>query len=426
MKFEPMKLKHVKLTKVYLSNKISLFDDHPFTFRWLNLINHLFILKVASTNDDYDDDGQVISSDDDTGTEFKYDDDQRYIFIDKLILSSNSFQTVHIQHMLQTVRNIKHMDISFNDKLRQIVGMSNSAPITSKIILNDKNEEVLDYDDGETNTNNNITKDTDETVLEILCIYQLDLSNSRLTRLPNMQHTCVNRIDLSENQIKGMSHLVISQFSVYFLDYLDLKANNITQINLIVSEEKFINVKKYTSENAPYHYFYGTEEAQRALKQNASAHTIIDLQGNEHFKCDCSLVQQLSHYSFVRLTNKCFTKELQDQCIRNEQNMATIKSLNRRFRIIFIVSCFVLVVLTLFTLNYLYTDILKQKNTGCVSRVRLHAYRLASYFDCCRRLRVMCESGSNNKATSGSESGVQYSKLGNNADGASQLELNNA
>ena len=325
--------------------------------------------------------------------------------------------------MLQTVRNIKHMDISFNDKMRQVVGMSNSAPITSKIVLNDKNEEVLDetmeYDE------TNKTKDTDETVREILCLDQLDLSNSRLTRLPNMQHTCVNKIDLSENQIKGMSHLVISEFSVYFLDYLDLKANNITQINLIVSEEKFVNVKKYTSENAPYHYFYGTDEAQRALKQNASAHTIIDLQGNEYFKCDCSLVEQISHYVFVRVTNKCFTKELQDQCVRNEQNMATIKSLNRRFRIIFIVSCFVLVVLTLFTLNYLYTDILKQKNTGCVSRVRLHAYRLASYFDCFRRLRMMCESGGN-KATGGIESGVQYSKLGNNVGGASQLELNNA
>jgi hypothetical protein len=326
--------------------------------------------------------------------------------------------------MLQTVRNIKHMDISFNDKLRQVVGMSNSAPITSKIVLNDKNEEVLEemeYD--ETNNSNNSTKDTDETVREILCIDELDLSNSRLTRLPNMQHTCVNKLDLSENQIKGMSHLVISQFSVYFLDYLDLKANNITQINLIVSEEKFVNVKKYTSENSPYHYFYGTEEAQRALKQNASAHTIIDLQGNDYFKCDCSLVEQMSHYLFVRIKNKCFTKELQDQCARNKQNMATITSLNRRFRIVFIVSCFVLVVLTLFTLNYLYTDILKQKNTDCVSRARLHAYRLASYFDCCRRLRMMCESG--NKATGGVESGVQYSKLGNNA-GASQLELNNA
>jgi len=232
---------------------------------------------------------------------------------------------------------------------------------------------------------------------------------------------------------------------------------------------------KYTSQNAPYHYFYGTEEAVKALKQSnsSSPHTIIDLQENNHFKCnviggdngdsdggdgDCSLVSQLNEYSFIRIVNKCFTKEFVSHCDQLSEHKHQLRSLTRRFRLLYIVSFVVLVVLTLFTLNYLCTDIWKQKNDGSVvTRLRLNAYRLASYLDCCsKRMRTSLidrngessssgssggggvsklaslfsglsnvSSSSSSSSSSSTSSGVQYSKLENGGmSAASQLELN--
>jgi len=122
------------------------------------------------------------------------------------------------------------------------------------------------------------------------------------------------------------------------------------------------------------------------------------------------------------------------------------------------VSFVVLVVLTLFTLNYLCTDIWKQKNDGSVvTRLRLNAYRLASYLDCCsKRMRTslidrngesssgsgggggvsklaslfsglsnVSSSSSSSSSSTSTSSGVQYSKLENGGmSAASQLELN--
>jgi hypothetical protein len=222
---------------------------------------------------------------------------------------------------------------------------------------------------------------------------------------------------------------------------------------------------KYTSQNAPYHYFYGTEEAAKALKQSnsSSPHTIIDLQDNNHFKCnvigggnddsdsddDCNLVNQLNEYSFIRIVNKCYTKEFVSHCDKLREQKHQIRSLTRRFRILYIVSFVVLVVLTLFTLNYLCTDIWKQKNDGSlITRLRLNAYRLASYLDCCsKRMRtsLIDRNGNSNggggasklaslfsglsnassSSSSSTSSGVQYSKLENGGiSAASQLELN--
>jgi hypothetical protein len=144
--------------------------------------------------------------------------------------------------MLQSVRNVLNVDFSFNSKLRQVIGMSNSAPISSSILLNDKNEEI-DQENSESSSSseNNENRVKDEILRETLCLDQLDLSNCAIQRVPNMQHTCVNKIDLSENDVQGKTHLVISLFSVYFLDYLDLKGNNVTKLSLIVSNEKYEN-----------------------------------------------------------------------------------------------------------------------------------------------------------------------------------------
>ena len=148
--------------------------------------------------------------------------------------------------MLQSVRNVLNVDMSFNSKLRQVVGMSNSAPISSSILLNDKNEEI-DPEESSSSSENDDNRVKDEILRESLCLDQLDLSNCAIQRVPNMQHTCVNKIDLSENDVQGKTHLVISLFSVYFLDYLDLKGNNVTKLSLIVSNEKFDGTTGKTS-----------------------------------------------------------------------------------------------------------------------------------------------------------------------------------
>ena len=77
---------------------------------------------------------------------FKLDDDERFVYVDKLDLSWNQLEVVHVQHMLQSVRNVINLDLSFNP-LRQVVGMSNAAPITSQILVDKNGEEVLPNDD---------------------------------------------------------------------------------------------------------------------------------------------------------------------------------------------------------------------------------------------------------------------------------------
>ena len=83
--------------------------------------------------------------------------------------------------MLQSVRNVLNVDMSFNSKLRQVVGMSNSAPISSSILLNDKNEEI-DPEENKSETSsssgeNDDNRVKDEILRESLCLDQLDLSN---------------------------------------------------------------------------------------------------------------------------------------------------------------------------------------------------------------------------------------------------------
>ena len=51
------------------------------------------------------------------------DDDKRFIFIEILDLSHNQFETVNMQHMLQSVQNVVVLDLSFNP-IFQVVGKS--------------------------------------------------------------------------------------------------------------------------------------------------------------------------------------------------------------------------------------------------------------------------------------------------------------
>ncbi len=61
------------------------------------------------------------------------------------------------------------------------------------------------------------------------------------------------------------------------------------------------------------------------------------------------LVNQLNEYSFIRIVNKCFTKEFVSHCEQLSEHKHQLRSLTRRFRLLYIVSFVVFVVLTLYS-----------------------------------------------------------------------------
>ncbi len=61
------------------------------------------------------------------------------------------------------------------------------------------------------------------------------------------------------------------------------------------------------------------------------------------------LVNQFNEYSFIRIVNKCFTKEFVSHCEQLSEHKHQLRSLTRRFRLLYIVSFVVLVVLTLYS-----------------------------------------------------------------------------
>jgi hypothetical protein len=88
--------------------------------------------------------------------------------------------------------------------------------------------------------------------------------------------------------------------------------------------------------NALYHFFYGTEEAVKASSSSSSPHTIIDLQENNHFKCnviggdgDCSDTFAPQHA--YRLTSKlylvCCSKRMRTSLIDRNGDSNISKSL---------------------------------------------------------------------------------------------------
>ena len=392
----------------------------------------------ANTYDTFDNTGDLVIDSPQHADE--YDDDQRFVYINQIDLSANSFKFLDLQHMLQSIRNIVDIKLSENP-LEKVIGMSNDSPITTTVILNSNGTDAEDSaeESGEKSSKSVVAGNGSggkspksvvvgngiiagnggavvdlSPVKEVLCIDQLDLSDCQLASVPNMQHTCINKIDLSRNRIAGSVHLVISRFSIYFLDYLDLQANNITKVSLVVSDAKY-KQDFYPSQNAPYHYFYGSEEATKQGK-NASAHTFLDLMGNENFVCDCSLVAELSEFMFVKVLSPCYTREFATDCMKTTQSNTVyrLRSLSKNVRILLIVTCFVLVVLSLFTLNYLCADVMKKQKMRPCTWFKVRATQCVNRFGA---------PGAGSGANADKNIGVQYSKLDNQAS-VSQIEIN--
>lgn len=236
--------------------------------------------------------------------------------------------------MLQSVANIKKLDMSFNP-IDSIIRLSGE-----RTIIDDKQTE-----------NDGLSDDTELT--EILCIDQLDLNNCRIKHLPNLEHTCINKLGLAYNRLNGRQHLVISRFSTYFLDYLDLQWNNITELKPIISRQKF-KQDSYRHKNSPLQYFLGSQSSV----QNSKIHTYIDLKSNRFFKCDCDNLIQFKKYAAIQILNNCTSDvKFQSDCFSKDHQ--SMQSLNRKFRSIFVMVSLLLIILTSILVYYMCSDCIK-------------------------------------------------------------------
>lgn len=336
--------------------------------------------------DDYEEDmeGDVVGS---STKSDELDDNERYVIIENLDLSKNRLGSVNLQHMLQSIKNIVYLDFSFNP-IQKVNGMS-SDPILFKSRI-------------EQNSTAN---------KEILCVDSLNLANCKLQRIPHLPHACVNKLDLNNNLISGSSRLVVSNYSVYFMDYINLQANNITKLKIILNGQKF-KQDYYNMQNSPLNYFYSN------TNKSELNHTYLDLKMNKYFRCTCELVELMADFPYFILMNECFTNDFQMQCkkILNEnRNSLTIKNLNKKLRVLFVLTCLVLILLSILIIYYMCSDFIK--NLQPYDRFRLSLNRVLALV----KLRKTAETSN---GSSGSNSiGVQYTKLVNEAT-VSQVELN--
>jgi hypothetical protein len=360
-------------------------------------------------DDDDDDDENDDQNDDDDGEDdvdilienhhkemnnekLENDDDMRYMVINNLNLSSNQFQVIHINHMFQSIKNIQKLDMSSNPII-QVNGLSGDPQLIKEEVKNQ----------------------TENSKLEALCIDLLDLSKCQVKRMPNLQHSCLNQIDLNRNSMTGSIHLVLSKYSVYFLDYLNLQSNNITFIKLIVSEQKF-KQDAYFIQNSPFHYFFGSKNMIN--KDNVtSAHTLIDMRNNRNFKCDCYLSKLTISFQSLKLLSdcdeiyfdsaRCFRQKQQQQT--NTSNGLNLNTLNNKLRALFIVTFLLLIALSCLLVYYLCSDFVKTINLRSALDRFLIFCNLKRKFD--------------SLTTNNSNVGVQYSKLINES-ASSHVELN--
>jgi hypothetical protein len=76
---------------------------------------------VDALNDHYYEDDEDYETVVSTHRKSDLDDDRRFVFIQVLDLSHNKFETVNVQHMLQSVQNVVVLDLSSNPII-QVVG----------------------------------------------------------------------------------------------------------------------------------------------------------------------------------------------------------------------------------------------------------------------------------------------------------------
>ncbi|CAF0932902.1 unnamed protein product [Brachionus calyciflorus] len=295
---------------------------------------------------DYDDeDGQDIIAQ--NYPSLDTDTDKRNITIDIINLSQNKFKSLNIYHQFQTIQNILYLNFSHNE-IRNVNGLSGDIVLTK-----------------------NIGEEKDEQI-KMLCLDNADFSHNRILKVPNFQHSCISRVNLEHNQISSYQHLVVSNLTLYFLDLISLRFNNLERLGIVLSDQKFKS-DFYTSKNSPFNYFYS--HANRSL----SNHTNLDLRENPMFKCDCNFFQLLHDYTNLNLFVDC---KLNSEIIKNCSNSSNrtqelivtkkpdtkTKQLNSKLRFFFTLTCFILVLFSMSLVFYMCSDFFK--NFTYVDQIR--------------------------------------------------------
>jgi Leucine-rich repeat (LRR) protein len=285
--------------------------------------------------DDYDDENDDEYYDDDYYDD-DYDgdfDDERFITIDVLDLSENKLMEVNVRRMLQTISNIIELDMSLNP-IEQVINLS-SKKFTIAQFQNETNvkEDPMPLDP----------------YRRILCIDHFDLTNCELFRMPSMEHTCLNKLSLGYNQLRGQTHLVVSMFSLYFLDYLDLQMNNISDIKFVLSSQKFKqDDKKSFGHNSP-------ESFMMSKKNSTFIHTRVDLKRNIAFKCSCEMYKHLKEIKTVTVLHNCYNPQFMEDC-DNQMNAGSFTLLNYKFRLFFISVCLFISLISCVVIYYVIRD----------------------------------------------------------------------
>lgn len=348
-------------------------------------------------DDEESDDDETLLETGNRNKDGEEDDDDRFLIIEDLDLSSNKLNpTIHLQNMMQSIKNILYLDLS-NNPIEQVIGMSLGA-----IVLENK----LMSGNGSITTVNSVSQGENE----ILCIDVLNLSNCKLKRIPNLQHVCINKIDLKSNLLSGNAHLIVSNYTLYFMDYLNLQSNNLTYIEFFISGMKF-KQDSYKIQNSPVNYFYGRTNSSGEIN-----HTYVDTKDNRNFVCDCKLVRTLEELNGIKLINECFEKQqdLRIQC-RNAKTAQEVRNLNQKLRTLFVITCFVLIILSVLIIYYMCSDFLRKMRP--INQIRSNFSRLLVYL----KLKSKYDTSMRDSNAHNNNIGVQYQKLVN--DQVSQIDI---
>lgn len=349
---------------------------------------------IDDTDNDYNSEETII----DTNNRNKNpeEDDERFIVVDRLDLSKNKFSSINLQLMFQSIRNIVYLNMSSNP-LEQMIGMAEDPVMINNPVI-------------KTNALQDGVED------EILCIDNLDMKNCKIRHIPNLIHVCINVIDFQSNLISGITHLAISNYTLYFLDYLNLRSNNITHIEFRISGQKF-KQDFYKNQNSPMNYFYGRTNTTRAN------HTLIDVQNNVQFNGTCNLLHTLNAIGNIKIVSEKMDDAFQADCRHleskeNKENTLGVQNLNKRLRVLFVATCAFLVIFCLLIIYYMCSDFFA--NLKPYERVRLTIHRVFVGSNLFGRYDPSVNGHANKNI------GVQYKKLVNEGSMVSQIEINNA
>lgn len=185
----------------------------------------------------------------------------------------------------------------------------------------------------------------------------------------------------------------MSNFSTYFTDYINFQYNNITKIKISLSNQKF-KQDLYVIKNSPNNYYFGETTNHNLV------YTYIDLQNNKLYQCDCAEINQYKETSYIQLLHECLKDNVFSQkCSSADNSRVTIYSLNKKFRILFVITCALLMILSGLIVYYMCSDCIQNMQPYKV--IRFNWKKLVE--------KIKPESSRNRE----SSSQVQYLKLQN-------------